>query len=103
MAEPYLDRDVVEAGIKWFSGYGPSEIVGACPHRCPHNHLAVIAWGPDFRRYELVQCDTPGPGGCGGQCRGWESSFPHGEGPKSQTWGWKQVKDGQRHTTAARR
>jgi hypothetical protein len=56
--------------VRWFAGYGPEPVVGPCPHRsCPHNHQSVVAWGPDFDRYELVTCDVED--GCDGGCRGW--------------------------------
>jgi hypothetical protein len=58
--------------VRWFSGYRPGDVLGACPHtRCPHNATNVIAWGPDFKRYELVECDATGDGCCAGTCRAW--------------------------------
>lgn len=66
---PPLPRD---GDVHWFSGYEPGQVLGACPHtRCPHNAVAVIAWGPDFTRYELVVCDARGDGCCNSGCRAW--------------------------------
>lgn len=55
-------------GVKFFHGHGPAPVLGPCLHNCPHRHRTVIAWGPDWERYELIQCDQV----CAGQCRGWK-------------------------------
>jgi hypothetical protein len=70
MAEPHLDHP---GEIHWFRGYGPSTVLGPCPHpTCPHNAQSVIGWGPSYERYELVQCDIPEH--CDGGCRAWANS-----------------------------
>lgn len=66
MAEAHLDHP---GEISWFKGYGPSPVLGACEHDCPHNAQSVIGWGPDMRRYELAQCDVQD--GCASGCRAW--------------------------------
>lgn len=58
----------VPGGVRFFHGHGPAPVLGPCPHDCEHRHLSVIAWGPDWQRYELIQCDMV----CDGQCRGWK-------------------------------
>lgn len=58
--------------VHWFAGYEPGVVCGGCPHTaCPHNAVAVIAWGPTFGRYELVECEVDGPDGCHARCRAW--------------------------------
>jgi hypothetical protein len=69
MADPHLDHP---GEVQWWSGQAPAAVLGPCPHECPHNLQAVIAHGPDFRRYELVRCDVAS--GCDGQCRAWCAS-----------------------------
>ncbi len=67
MAEAHVDHP---GEIRWFAGYGPSPVLGPCPHSaCTHNAQSVIAWGPSYERYELVQCDRPES--CDGGCRVW--------------------------------
>lgn len=67
MAEPHLDHP---GEFSWFAGHGPLPVLGDCPHHdCRHNNLAVIGWGPDLRRYELVKCTVEGQ--CEGRCRAW--------------------------------
>lgn len=64
--------------IRWFAGKGPSRVVGPCPHDgCPHNAQSVIAWGPDYARYELIQCDAD----CAGHCRAWTDGGPVATSP----------------------
>lgn len=58
----------IPGGVKFFEGRGPAPVLGPCPHDCEHRCRTVIAWGPDWDRYELLRCD----GGCDGQCRGWK-------------------------------
>lgn len=78
MAEARLDHP---GDVHWFSGYGPAQILGPCPHtECAHNALSDIAWGPDFEHYTLVTCDVAN--GCNGYCRAWAAEHPQGEGPK---------------------
>lgn len=64
MSEAHVDNP---GEIRWFKGYGPAEVLGSCPHDCPHNAQTTIAWGPSLERYELVACDKA----CGGFCRAW--------------------------------
>jgi hypothetical protein len=78
VAEPHLDHP---GDFHWFSGYGPSLVVGPCPHGdCKHWGKSVIAWGPDYQRYELVTCDDDE--GCNGYCRAWSD----GQGRISSPW-----------------
>ena len=73
MADPHVDKP---GEIKWFKRYGPSEVLGPCPHRdCDHHSTAVIAWGPDMRRYTLEKCNVPDQ--CAGQCRAWHTEQPY--------------------------
>ena len=61
--------------IKWFAGYGPRAVIGPCPHiGCRHHAQAVIAWGPDYERYELVECNVSEH--CAGRCRAWTDGGP---------------------------
>lgn len=70
--------------VRWFSGHGPAPVVGLCPHAgCQHFGQAVIAWGPDLTRYELVRCDDAA--GCAGRCRAWT------DGSISATTPWLHV------------
>ncbi|HEY2090034.1 MAG TPA: hypothetical protein VGH54_28935 [Mycobacterium sp.] len=59
--------------IEWFACYPEAErrrlTVGPCPHDCPHNMTATVAWGADLKHYELHTCDVKN--GCAGNCRGW--------------------------------
>lgn len=81
MAEIHLDHP---GEIHWFKGYGPSPVLGACPHSgCPHNAQSVIAWGPDYERYELTQCDVAAH--CDGGCRAWTDGTARATSP------WLQV------------
>lgn len=67
MAEAHLDHP---GEISWFKRYGPSPVLGSCPHAdCRHLAQSVIGWGPSMERYELVQCDVPQH--CDGGCRAW--------------------------------
>lgn len=67
MGEPHLDHP---GEWHWFSGYGPAEVIGPCPHTtCKHWGQSVIAYGPDLDHYELVTCDDSD--GCRGYCRAW--------------------------------
>lgn len=69
-AHVYLDHP---GDFHWFSGYGPRQVIGPCPHgNCPHNAISTVAWGPDATRYELVDCDVADA--CEGNCRAWISS-----------------------------
>lgn len=61
--------------IRWFAGHHPLPIVGLCPHTaCTHHAQGVVAWGPDYQRYELVECDVTD--GCAGRCRAWTDGGP---------------------------
>jgi hypothetical protein len=74
MAEANLDHP---GEITWFSGHGPAQVIGPCPHTaCPHNMGANIAWGHDWQHYTLDRCDVAE--GCNGGCRAWhdERSVP---------------------------
>lgn len=78
MAQVYLDHP---GDLHWFSGYGPREVLGPCPHAaCPHNAQSVVAWGPDATRYELMDCDVDD--GCAGNCRAWVN----GRGVATTPW-----------------
>jgi hypothetical protein len=66
MADVSLDNP---GEVHWFSGEGPKPIVGTCNHDCLHMGTSVIAWGPDFDHYELVECDK-----C--KCRAWFADYP---------------------------
>lgn len=86
MADPHVDRP---GEIHWFKRYGPADLLGPCPHiGCRHKSLRVIAWGPDYRRYTLDQCDEEP--GCGGSCRAW-----HSERSFKATSPWLHVSGGQ--------
>jgi hypothetical protein len=85
MGEAHLDHP---GEIHWFKSYGPSLVLGPCPHACPHNAQSVIAYGPSYERYELAQCDVPEH--CDGGCRTWVDE--HGR-PRTA---WLQVRDAER-------
>lgn len=75
MAEAHLDHP---GEITWFAGKSHAPIIGLCSHNCPHDGQGVVAWGPSYNRYELVQCMvTPDehPDGCAGRCRAWANSL----------------------------
>ena len=75
MAEVHLDHP---GDVHWFHGFAPAPVIGPCPHTtCKHFGQTVIAWGPDYERYELVKCDDTD--GCNGTCRSWWSDHPPGE------------------------
>lgn len=89
MSDVHVDRDVIEKGVDWFKGYGPLPVIGPCPHVCEHLAIGVIAWGPDYEHYTLVECDDDRDG-C--MCRGWTAEYPRGtDKPLFRTHGWKQV------------
>jgi hypothetical protein len=74
VAEPHLDHP---GEITWFAGKSHAPIVGLCSHDCPHDGQGVIAWGPSYDRYELVQCaikPSEHPDGCDSRCRAWVDS-----------------------------
>jgi hypothetical protein len=74
VAEPHLDHP---GEITWFAGKSHAPIVGLCSHTCPHDGQGVIAWGPSFERYELVQCavkPSEHPDACDSCCRAWVDS-----------------------------
>lgn len=79
MGEAHLDTD---GGVRWFKGHGPAPVVGPCPHDdCDHKWTSsVIAYGPDFAHYELLECRTTKGEGCG--CRGWYGEWPAGHTPR---------------------
>lgn len=63
MAEPHVDRS--EHGeVRWFKGWGPIETFGEYRGPCDHKSAdwrgyydpRCIAWGWDFKHYELGQC-----------------------------------------------
>lgn len=74
MAEPHLDHP---GEIHWFSGYGPADVLGPCPHAaCQHLGQGTVAWGPSYERYELVDCGSLDPAeesnsDCASTCRAW--------------------------------
>lgn len=75
--------------IRWFHGYGPARVIGPCPHDiCRHHAQSVIAWGPDYERYELAVCDVDEH--CAGRCRAWTDGGP------VVTSQWLQVEGGER-------
>lgn len=81
MGEPHVDRDMPSRLIKWYGGYGPSLVLGQCPHDgCCHDAQAAIAWGPSMERYELIKCDVAS--GCYGGCRAWVN----GQGRVTSAW-----------------
>lgn len=72
MTEAHLDNP---GEIHWFKGERSLPILGLCPHaNCKHLGQGVIAWGPTFARYELVECGVKGGEGCGSACRAWVDS-----------------------------
>jgi hypothetical protein len=74
VAEVHLDHP---GEITWFAGRSHAPITGLCSHTCPHHGQAVVAWGPSYDRYELVECQVKlneHPDGCGGRCRAWADS-----------------------------
>ena len=77
--------------IDWFAGIPESErarkAVGDCPHDCPHNMTAVVAWGADLAHYELVRCDVED--GCNRDCRTWVSAAASRSYKLYQLLGWK--------------
>jgi hypothetical protein len=64
--------------VVWFPDCGPKPTVGHCNHACGHTAQRVIAWGPDWTHYELVQCDDA----CAGACRTWVDDW----GRKATAW-----------------
>ncbi|MFI2663360.1 hypothetical protein [Micromonospora carbonacea] len=70
MAEPHLDNP---GEIRWFKSEHPLPVLGPCPHAgCQHLGQGVIAWGPSYEHYELVECGiTDDTTGCAAQCRSW--------------------------------
>lgn len=66
---------------RWWPNRGPAPVIGLCPHACSHESQQVIAWGPDVKHYELVQCDAI----CAGSCRAWT------DGTIRTTTPWQQV------------
>ena len=74
MSEPNLDHP---GEIHWFKGHEPRPVLGPCPHaECKHLGQGVIAWGPSYERYELVECGNIDPANesdsdCATHCRAW--------------------------------
>jgi rRNA maturation protein Nop10 len=68
VAETHLDHP---GEVTWFEGYGPKRPLGLpCNHPCDHNFsCSVIAWGPDYEHYCIVECKE-----CG--CRSWTVEYP---------------------------
>ena len=61
----------VPGGVRFSAGHGPAPVLGPCPHDdCRHHAQSVIAWGPNWDRYEMLACDVDD--GCAGGCRGWK-------------------------------
>lgn len=64
--------------IEWLYGRGPAPVLGPCRHGCKHAR-SIIAQGPTFDRYTLVECNGVRPGGgeteCAGRCRAWMDSW----------------------------
>lgn len=92
MAETHLDHP---GEVTWFAGHGPKPPLGAsCDHECDHNFsCAVVAWGPDFDHYSLVECAV-----CG--CRSWTVEYPppfSDDRPKYRERGFVQVASGGEH------
>lgn len=78
MSETHLDHP---GEISWFKGQGPAKTLGPCQHsNCEHEIGGVIAWGPNFEHYSLIECRVKD--GCNGKCRGWSTEYPYGEGPQ---------------------
>lgn len=72
----------VPGGVKFFEGHGPAPVLGPCPHDCEHRHQTVIAWGPDWERYELIECDQV----CAGRCRGWKRVESYDDSGVVDSW-----------------
>jgi hypothetical protein len=64
--------------ISWLYGRGPALVLGPCSHGCKHAR-SLIAMGPSYDRYKLVECNGVRPGGgeteCAGRCRAWMDSW----------------------------
>ncbi len=57
MAEPHVDQDMRDRGtVRWFSGEGPRQPQVPYVGDCKHMGQRVVAWGPDEKHYELVEC-----------------------------------------------
>lgn len=69
----HISIDYPDEVVHWFKSYPEDQrnrqVTGLCPHDCPHNAASTVAWGPDYRFYELLTCDVDD--GCAGNCRGW--------------------------------
>ncbi|MGW2666234.1 hypothetical protein ACWCW7_35225 [Nocardia tengchongensis] len=67
MAEPHVDR-AEHGAVKWFKDFGPLDTYGAYAGPCDHLSKAwpgyfdprCIAWGWDFKHYELGECSSCG-------------------------------------------
>jgi hypothetical protein len=83
-ADPHVDTP---DEMRWFAHQEPLPVIGPCPHTaCAHYMQRVVAWGPDYARYELVRCDVPD--GCAGRCRAWT------DGSIDTTTAWLEVAHG---------
>ena len=74
----------IPGGLEFFHGYGPAPVLGPCPHDCDHRAQSVIAWGPDWNRYELIECGVDD--GCNEQCRGWKRVTSYDDRGTVDTW-----------------
>ena len=86
MAEAHLDADMA-GEVRWFPGKGPAQIVGKCQHSCDHRTTDVIAWGPDYDHYCLIECSQ-----C--HCRSWTAEYPEPwskSRPKYRDQGFREV------------
>lgn len=79
--------------ISWHAGYGPSPVVGPCPHECAHHAQSCIAHGSDELHRDLIQCDVPET--CDGGCRAWT------DGSTLATTDWLQVEFAERVLSGA--
>jgi hypothetical protein len=77
MAVPDMQLDTA-GEIEWFYGRGPAPVLGPCRHDCKHAR-SLVAWGPSYDRYKLVECNGVRSGGggteCAGRCRAWMDSW----------------------------
>ncbi len=69
--------------VEMFAGEQWIDLVEPCDHRCRHNALSVVAWGPDLAHYELNACDD-----CG--CRAWRDGryYQHRQTDPAQAQWW---------------
>jgi hypothetical protein len=60
--------DILPGQVHWFTGRRPTPPTMPCQHDCLGSGwlLEVVAWGPDHKHYEMVQCAE-----C--SCQAWRS------------------------------